>query len=278
LGASPNDSTGQWRIGHTTGNLAAAPAPARRPADATAVSPQRTLFPDRAASNIIPFDRSGAVLRPSIAGVEQRVTVKPQPKPVVRRPAARPPKPDMQPQLDFLPLAPPAPRKLKTTVEASIYCDAPVATLTHRSVAAALDFSIILIGYALFLAAFYFMLSWAAVPAGGAAIPFPLNRLTLTVLAGGFVIISAFYGALWTLGRSETPGMRWTNLRLTNFDGFPPETGPRILRYFATCLSFATCGLGLLWALVDEENLTWQDHISKTFPTFYQPETNFRRA
>ena len=26
-------------------------------------------------------------------------------------------------------------------------------------------------------------------------------------------------------------------------------------------------GLGLVWALVDEENLTWHDHISKTFPT-----------
>jgi len=23
----------------------------------------------------------------------------------------------------------------------------------------------------------------------------------------------------------------------------------------------------LVWALVDEENLTWHDHISKTFPT-----------
>ena len=52
------------------------------------------------------------MLRPAIPSVEQRVTAKPQPKPGVRRPAARPPKPDTQPQLDFLPLAPPAARKL----------------------------------------------------------------------------------------------------------------------------------------------------------------------
>jgi hypothetical protein len=32
-------------------------------------------------------------------------------------------------------------------------------------------------------------------------------------------------------------------------------------------LSLAAGGLGLLWALVDEETLTWHDHISKTFPT-----------
>src|SRR6202041_3046551 len=30
---------------------------------------------------------------------------------------------------------------------------------------------------------------------------------------------------------------------------------------------FLSGGLGLVWALVDEENLTWHDHISKTFPT-----------
>ena len=72
------------------------------------------------------------------------------------------------------------------------------------------------------------------------------------MLAGGFVILSAFYGAVWSLCLSVTPGMRWTNLRLSNFDGFPPEGPQRALRYFATCLSFATCGLGLLWALVDE--------------------------
>ena len=150
----------------------------------------------------------------------------------------------------------------------------------HRCVAAALDFSLILIGYALFLGALYLTISRLAVLPGasGPAVGFPLNRVTLMALAGGFVILSAFYGAVWSMCLSVTPGMRWTNLRLSNFDGFPPEGPQRALRYLATCLSFATCGLGLLWALVDEENLTWQDHISKTFPTFHQPETNFRRV
>jgi hypothetical protein len=26
-------------------------------------------------------------------------------------------------------------------------------------------------------------------------------------------------------------------------------------------------GTGLIWALVDEDSLTWHDHISGTFPT-----------
>jgi hypothetical protein len=71
--------------------------------------------------------------------------------------------------------------------------------------------------------------------------------------------------------------MHCTRLRLTNFDGFPAEPGQRALRFLGTCLSMATCGAGLLWALVDEESLTWQDHISKTFPTFREPETSFVR-
>ena len=33
------------------------------------------------------------------------------------------------------------------------------------------------------------------------------------------------------------------------------------------CLSFCAGGVGLLWALADEEKLAWHDHMSKTFPT-----------
>jgi hypothetical protein len=39
------------------------------------------------------------------------------------------------------------------------------------------------------------------------------------------------------------------------------------MRQLASVLSLISAGLGLVWALVDEENLTWHDHISKTFPT-----------
>jgi hypothetical protein len=33
-----------------------------------------------------------------------------------------------------------------------------------------------------------------------------------------------------------------------------------------SCLSVCSV-VGLLWSLVDEESLAWQDHISGTFPT-----------
>ena len=236
------------------GNLAAAPQPVRPPGDTTAgtrtpvLGPQRTLFP----SKVIPFDQFAAPPRPT-PRPSTSPEHPPQPKPR-RQPAAR--KSDAQSELDFLP-ASSAPKMLKTTVEAVIFCDAPVATLTHRALAGSIDFSLMLVGFGMCLATY-------AIAGGG----FPDSHLGYLMFGGAFTAIALFYGLLWTLVHSETPGMRWTGLHLTNFDGFTPDPGQRALRYLATCLSIAAFGLGLMWALVDEENLTWQDHISKTFPTF----------
>ena len=34
-----------------------------------------------------------------------------------------------------------------------------------------------------------------------------------------------------------------------------------------TAIALLAAGIGMLWALVDEDGLTWHDHISGTFPT-----------
>ena len=264
-----NDTTSEWALNTVRGNLAAAPQKAPQPREAAAtasgasVAGQRSLFAERHASNVIPFDVLTG-MRPATqeAPVPERAlqaSPRPQPKPVpaAKRAAIR--RTADQRQLDFLPPSV-APRTLKTSVQAVIFCDAPVATLPHRSFACAIDFSLILIGYGLCLTAY-------AVMGGG----FSGTRSGYLTFAGAFVLLALFYGLLWTLAKTETPGMRWTSLKLTNFDGFAPDPGQRALRFFATALSFA-CAFGLLWALVDEESLTWQDHISKTFPTFHRPE------
>jgi hypothetical protein len=54
---------------------------------------------------------------------------------------------------------------------------------------------------------------------------------------------------------------------LINFDGFPPDGRARALRLMGGWISILSGGLGLVWALLDEEGLTWHDHMSKTFPT-----------
>lgn len=210
---------------------------------------QGSLFPVRSQSNVIPFE--AYVPQP-----KQAPRANSAPRTAAKQPARRAPRvPDTQERLDFLPPAPPKPRTLGTTVEAVIYCEEPVATSLHRAVAGALDWSMVLIGYGLFLATFFLM--------GGSI---ELNRLNLMIFGSALLAIGFLYGWIFAICGSETAGMRWTHLKLTTFDGFRPDLRQRLWRFAGSCLSLCTV-VGLLWSLADEESLTWQDHISRTFPT-----------
>jgi uncharacterized RDD family membrane protein YckC len=252
----------------TAGALAAVPQPARsEPSRAPAALPpalpftaprQAMLFQDRFARNVIPFDgvfEPPAHPKPKTAArVSTRVTSRPG--------AAN----DAQPSLEFLMPAPPSPRKLSTTVEAVIDCDAPVAAPMHRACAAAFDGSMILIAWGLFLTVFHLM--------GGS---FPATKPMILIMGAAALLIAMFYGFVWVCAGGRSPGMRAFSLTLINFDGYPPDGASRWLRYLGACLGYCAGGLGLLWALLDEESLAWHDHISKTFPTFHGPETSFVR-
>ncbi len=152
---------------------------------------------------------------------------------------------------------------LATTVEASVLCDAPVAARVHRAIASAVDLSLILIGYLLFLAAILLAVVLLHLPGGAIFSP---NRTNLMGMGAGFALIAFGYGALWAVAGSETFGMSWTGLRLLTFDGFEPDRDRRVARYFGSCVSIVAV-VGLLWCLADEERLSWADHISGTFPT-----------
>jgi uncharacterized RDD family membrane protein YckC len=174
----------------------------------------------------------------------------------IRPPVRRAPRVvEGQGELEFLAPMPLTPRTLSTTVDARIFCDATAATPLHRAVAAALDWSMVLIGYGLFLAFFYL---------GGGA--FYLTRNNLLTFGAALLLIRCAYGLFWTIAGTESAGMRWTHLRLITFEGFPPDQRHRLMRFAGSGLSFFTI-VGALWALADEESLGWQDHISKTFPT-----------
>jgi uncharacterized RDD family membrane protein YckC len=137
-----------------------------------------------------------------------------------------------------------------------IVCDAPVAAPMHRLLSAAFDASMVLIAVGLFLGVF--------ILAGGGL---NLNRQTIPLLLGVIAVIGLFYRFLWCIAGGDSPGMRFAGLRLVDFDGRAPDRDQRSIRQVASLLSIGSAGLGLVWALVDEENLTWHDHISKTFPT-----------
>lgn len=265
-GRRPDDTlTGEFSLVRTDGALAAQLQPVERTAE-PAVKPPRIVAhaggrpagaaPQRAVQGSLFQERPN----PKIIAIADYAPPPARPKPAAKTAAAKParkPRPAVQEQgqLPFLPPQAAKPRTLGTTVDSVIYCEAPVATSLHRLVAAALDWAIVLIGYGVLLAVFCAL--------GGQIV---LNRTTAMAFAGMLLVTGFAYGMVWTVACSETAGMHWMKLRLTTFDGFPPEPRQRVLRFFGSCLSACTL-LGLLWSLADEESLTWQDHISRTFPT-----------
>ena len=235
-------------LGATALAAAAAAATSQRPP-----APKLTAVPSRKPAQSTLFEDEAA---PATAAA------KTSPKrPAPRRGPASDTRGE-QTTLDFLPTAPQTVRTLKTTVEAMIYCDAPVAGAMHRGMAAVLDASMVFLAFGIFLAPFLYLGSL-----------FAWNKQNIAVFVGAFALISMFYGFVWMLAGRETPGMQWTDLRVLTFNGFPPDRRQRALRLVACWLSFASGMIGILWALVDEEGLTWHDHMSKTFPTLRETES-----
>jgi uncharacterized RDD family membrane protein YckC len=121
----------------------------------------------------------------------------------------------------------------------------------------------VLLAVGLFVGVFSFGLSIFGISGGITAIDAGNAIFFLGIAA----VVTIFYRLLWWIGNSDTPGMRFAGLRLVDFDGREPDRDRRGMRQVAGLLSLISAGLGLVWALVDEEKLTWHDHISKTFPT-----------
>lgn len=142
--------------------------------------------------------------------------------------------------------------------DAAIYCDAPVALPQHRAIAAAIDASVILVCLGAFLAIFYI-----------AGVQVAVNKITLMVYGAALFATVLFYRGLYCMAGMDSPGTQWAGLRLVTFDGALPRARQRFLRMLTSHISLVAGGLGLLWALVDEEKLTWHDHMSKTFPTTF---------
>jgi uncharacterized RDD family membrane protein YckC len=248
--------------------------PVKPPTAGSPTGNQPTLFTTYsqttgASQNVIPFDRlqreaanrAGVRFHPQPAPPQ----VTPQHATGQRRKASALSH-DAQGTLDFIPGVLSKGRKLKTDVDAQVFCDQPVATPTHRFVASAIDGAMIMIGFGLLVVTFQLM--------GGS---FGSGKLLWIRMASVLGLVAMFYGLIWAIAGRETAGMRVTDLQLITFDGFPLDGRSRALRFASAWLSFCSGGLGMLWAVADEENLTWHDHISKTFPTVREIPRTFVR-
>lgn len=77
--------------------------------------------------------------------------------------------------------------------------------------------------------------------------------------------ISAAYQALFLTLTKATPGMLYAGIALCTFNGHSPSREQRSRRLTGLLLSVLPLGLGLVWALFDDDHLTWHDRRSKTY-------------
>jgi uncharacterized RDD family membrane protein YckC len=129
----------------------------------------------------------------------------------------------------------------------------PVASIDDRRLAALIDFGCLLFAYGGFLMLF-----------GSLGGQFTLSKLNAAVYATTFAIVYLQYFALFTTFGGTTPGMMMRGLQVVSFSGEPPTPRQMLLRSAGYMLSAGTFFLGFLWAMWDEDELTWHDRLSRT--------------
>jgi hypothetical protein len=171
-----------------------------------------------------------------------------------------------------------------------------IAPIARRLKAAAIDTSILLAGFLAFAATFLLAASrsiaWhaaAALPAASLSLDHhsALARLSASVaaqfavhtgfqpslaLAFSALVLALFYllyHALFFSFSESTPGMRRARIALCTFDDENPTRRAMRRRILAVLVSVCPLGLGLLWAVLDEDRLAWHDRLTRIYQRAY---------
>lgn len=77
--------------------------------------------------------------------------------------------------------------------------------------------------------------------------------------------IALLYQIFFFAVAESTPGMKYSGISLCTFDDQFPSRTRAFARLGALLLSLLPLGLGVAWALFDEEHLSWHDRVSRTY-------------
>jgi uncharacterized RDD family membrane protein YckC len=130
----------------------------------------------------------------------------------------------------------------------------PVATLDERRSAGLIDIACLAFAYGAFLTLF-----------GSLGGHFALSKLNAAVYFFTLAFVYLQYFGLFTIFGGTTPGMMICGLQVATFSGEEPALRHLLMRAMGYLLSAGTLFLGFLWALWDEDALTWHDRLSKTY-------------
>jgi uncharacterized RDD family membrane protein YckC len=129
-----------------------------------------------------------------------------------------------------------------------------VAPLPTRLAAALIDAAIVIAAAGVFM-------SVAQLVSPG----LPRNRMSIAVVLATPGILWALYQYVLLVYGGGTAGMRVVRLEVRTFAGERCPQPRRRWRALAMMLSFMPLGLGLAWALADEDVLCWHDRITRTY-------------
>ncbi len=132
------------------------------------------------------------------------------------------------------------------------------AAIGLRMMAAVVDGVLVSAGLAAFVAVFVRIAG--AVPVG----------LPAALAAGAtLVLFYVLYQALFFTFNGQTPGMRYARIGLCTFTDENPSRSAMRRRILAQFIAVCPLGLGLLWALLDDDGLGWHDRISRMYQRAY---------
>jgi uncharacterized RDD family membrane protein YckC len=144
-----------------------------------------------------------------------------------------------------------APAGATSTEQTGLY---PVASIEERRLAGLIDAACLMFAYGGFLTLF-----------GSLGGQFTFSKLSAVVCVTTFVIVYLQYFALFTVFGGTTPGMMLRGLHVVNFSGDTPTPRQMLWRSLGYMLSAGTLFMGFLWAMWDEDSLTWHDRLSQTY-------------
>ena len=130
----------------------------------------------------------------------------------------------------------------------------PVARMDERRLIGFIDAACLLFAYGGFLTLF-----------GSLGGQFTFSKMSAAVYCISFAIVYLQYFALFTVFGGTTPGMMLRGVQVVDFSGETPSPRQLLLRAAGYMLSAGTFFLGFLWAMWDEDELTWHDRISHTY-------------
>ncbi len=130
----------------------------------------------------------------------------------------------------------------------------PVASMDERRVVGLIDAACLLFAYGGFLTLF-----------GSLGGQFTFSKMSTAIYGISFAIVYLQYFSLFTVFGGTTPGMMLRGVHVVDFSGETPSPRKLLLRAAGYMLSAGTFFLGFLWAMWDEDELTWHDRISHTY-------------